>query len=112
MLLELSYMYKTIALTILTFISVFLTVNCLKNDNTEAYMIGRIINIDSISITESNSITLIDRNEKIWKFDFEDEFNHFTPSHLKEHMISGDLIKIIFLPSQDSRTIVDITDYP
>ena len=96
-------MYKTIALTILTFISVFLTVNCLKHDNTEAYMIGRIINIDSISITESNSI---------WKFDFEDEFNHFTPSHLKEHMISGDLIKIIFLPSQDSRTIVDITDYP
>ncbi|MQG16121.1 MAG: hypothetical protein FI698_04875 [SAR202 cluster bacterium] len=109
---ELSYMYKTLGITISTIVFLFASFNCMLGDKPAEYMIGRLINIESSTITKIRSIKLIDSNQRIWKFDIEDEFGHFTPSHLKEHMISGDLIKVLFYSTKDSKIVLNITDHP
>ena len=75
-------------------------------------MIGKIIDTDSPTISYTNSVTLIDSNEKTWEFKLEDQFNHFTPSHFMNHMINGDLIKVVFYYDEDSIIVLDISDYP
>ena len=75
-------------------------------------MIGKIIDTHSPTISYTNSVTLIDSNEKTWEFKLEDQFNHFTPSHFMNHMINGDLIKVVFYYDEDSIIVLDISDYP
>ncbi len=75
-------------------------------------MIGKIINTDSPTISHTNSVTLIDSNEKTWEFKIDGQFDHFTPSHFMSHMINGDLIKVIFYYEEDSIIVLEISDYP
>ena len=112
MLVKLIHMYKPITVTIFMIITVLLCLNCLANDKSEEYMIGKIIDTDSPTISYTNSVTLIDSNEKTWEFKLEDQFNHFTPSHFMNHMINGDLIKVVFYYDEDSLILLDISDYP
>ena len=109
-------MYKTITVTIFIFISLFVSLNCLSDDVNfpikKEFMIGRIINIDAPTISNTNSIRVIDNDEKIWVFDLDGQFSHFTPSHLKYHMINGDLVKVAFYYGTESAIVLEITDYP
>ena len=109
-------MYKTITLTIFICITLLTSLNCLSNDvnvsDKNDFIIGRIIDIDAPTIDKTKTITLIDNDDKIWEFDLSDLFGHFTPSHLKHHMINGDLVKVIFYYRSELMVVIDITDYP
>ena len=109
-------MYKSITLKIFILTTLFVSLNCLADDFNlpieEEYIVGRIINIDAPTISNTKAITVIDINEKIWEFDLESQFEHFTPSHLKYHMINGDLVKVVFYYGSGSAIVLDITDYP
>ena len=109
-------MYRTITLIIFIFITLLASLNCLAGDSNfsakKDFMIGRIIDIDAPTISNTEAITVIDNAEKIWEFDFQSQIGHFTPSHLKHHMINGDLVKVVFFYESDSAIVLDITDYP
>ncbi len=109
-------MYKTITLTIFIFITLLASLNCLAGESNfsvkKDFMIGRIIDIDAPTISNTEAITVIDNDEKIWEFDFQSQIGHFTPSHLKHHMINGDFVKVVFFYESESAIVLDITDYP
>ena len=109
-------MYKITTVTIFMFISFLVSLNCLADAvNTPVkadFIIGRIIDIEAPTIINTKAITVIDEDEKIWTFELESQFAHFNPSHLKYHMINGDLVKVVFQYQSESAIILQITDYP
>jgi hypothetical protein len=109
-------MYKITTVTIFMFISFVISLNCLADavdiPGETDFIVGRIIDIEAPTIINTKAITVIDQDEKIWTFELESQFAHFNPSHMKYHMINGDLVKVVFQYQSESAIILQITDYP
>jgi len=93
-------------------ITIFTNFSCSANSIDTEYVIGKIINLETTSITKVDTLSIIDKNDQIWVFKSDGQLGHFTPAHLKYHMIQGESVKIVFQYESQIPMILDITDYP
>ena len=55
---------------------------------------GRLVSVESASVTTIASLTLVDDSGKQWVFEGKGTFAGFTPSHLDEHRALGEGVTI------------------
>lgn len=70
---------------------------------------GQITEVIPRSLTEFESITVVDSDGKVWEFTG-GRFAGFTPSHLLEHMALGETVKVSFVEDGGNLTVVSIED--
>lgn len=80
-------------------------------DRTETVH-GLIVDVQSDGVLELRSMELIDDGGARWKFEGSGTFGHFTPSHLRQHMLSGERVEVAFRREAESLIIVGLYDYP
>jgi len=76
---------------------------------------GRVTDVQSKSLLELESLTMVDDEGTEWKFvddgSTQTNLDGFTPSHLREHMVQGAKITVRYRGTQDGDlVIVSITD--
>jgi hypothetical protein len=80
-------------------------------DSREEYQItGRIVDVESYSLTIANKLSLQSGNV-ISDYVIEATVGDFTPSHIRNHMLTGDIVKIIYVVSNNQNIIIHIEDY-
>ena len=68
---------------------------------------GLVLKVEAKSLLELESLTVLDDLGTKWVFEIKQKtFPGFTPSHIREHMLLGKPITVIF-HSQDGNLIVD-----
>lgn len=72
---------------------------------------GFIVDVVPSGIDSFSSLIVRDDNGKVWRFGA-GRFPHFTPSHLIEHQIAGDRVKVTYgEPDSDGLlTILEMDD--
>ncbi len=74
-------------------------------------VVGFVKEVKSRSLLELEALVLVDKNGKRWTFEASDrQIDGFTPSHLKEHMVLGILVRVTFYRKNGEMVIRDITD--
>ena len=71
---------------------------------------GRVISVFPKSITIVEKITVVDIDGHHWTFESDGEYSGFTPSHLLEHQVAGDPIKIKYRELAGKLLIITIQD--
>ena len=73
---------------------------------------GMIVKVQSAGILDIELLELVDDHGRTWVLVGPGPFGHFTPSHLKQHMVLGEKIEATFY-RQDGRLFIDkLADYP
>ena len=80
-------------------------------DRTETVH-GLIVDVQSDGVLELRSMELIDDGGARWKFEGSGTFGHFSPSHLRQHMLSGERVEVAFRREAGRLIIVGLYDYP
>lgn len=84
-----------------------------RGDSTEDYesVRGLVIDIGTKTLLELESLTIEDESGTRWSFDARGKrLEGFTPSHVREHMVQGLQVTVIF-HRQDGELIIDnVTD--
>ena len=75
-------------------------------------VIGRLTDVQSSGLLVLDSIEVIDEDGRFWKLESSGDLSHFTPSHLRQHMVLGEQLKVSFHRESDSLVIDSLTDYP
>ena len=72
---------------------------------------GLILGVNAKSLLELESLTLEDEGGTIWLFEGGGRtFPDFTPSHIREHMVTGQQILVTFERDGDMLTVVHVAD--
>ena len=72
---------------------------------------GLIIEFTSVSLLEFDSIKVVNKVGTVMEFRSGGRrFPHFTPSHLREHMVLGQGVVVSYRENGGEFQIVDITD--
>lgn len=72
---------------------------------------GLILEVNAKSLLELESLSLEDEDGTIWLFEGGGRtFPDFTPSHIREHMVTGQRISVTFERDGDVLTVVDVAD--
>jgi hypothetical protein len=72
---------------------------------------GLILEVNAKSLLELESLRLEDEGGTIWLFEGGGRtFPDFTPSHIREHMVTGQRISVTFDRDGDVLTVVDVAD--
>ena len=79
--------------------------------NTESVS-GRIAGVESDGVLSPRSIEVIDGDGRRWEFEVRDVFGHFTPSHLRQHMLSGERIEVFYSRDGDRLIVRRLEDAP
>lgn len=67
--------------------------------------------VEAQSLLELKSLDLTDEGGNTWHFDAKGKtFASFTPSHLKEHMLQGLLVTVVFHREGEMLVVDEITD--
>tara|TARA_Y100000996_G_C22452053_1_gene614280 strand:- start:73 stop:387 length:315 start_codon:yes stop_codon:yes gene_type:complete len=83
----------------------------LSSNNNSDVVEGRIIDFEQTSITTFSYIKIVDLEGKYWEFYTDKEFVGFFPSHLQEHLIQYEPLKIKHEIHTDGKNyIIDIWD--
>ena len=92
---------------------------CMQNpgsaDQTNGQQIvrGRIVNVDARSLLEIESLTIRDKSGAAYTVEARGVlFGKFTPSHLREHMVSGTSVEVTYYDEGDRLVLGAISDYP
>ena len=72
---------------------------------------GRITDVQIRSVTEVDSFSMADAAGETWSFTAEGPLE-FTPSHLREHMLTGEDVSVRFRRAGDVLIAVSVEDYP
>ena len=72
---------------------------------------GRITDVQARSITEAETFSLLDSKGEMWSLVSEGPLE-FTPSHLREHMLTGEEVTVLFRRVGEVLIAVDVADYP
>ena len=72
---------------------------------------GRVVDVQARSITEVDSFALVDGEGEEWSFVSEGPLE-FTPSHLREHMLTGEEVSVRFRRVGGVLIAVGVADYP
>ena len=72
---------------------------------------GRIIDVESYSLTVASKISLQSKNSLIIDYFIQTSLGEFTPSHLRYHMVTGELVRIFYAVSGNQNIIINIEDY-
>ena len=73
---------------------------------------GRIVGVESDGVLAPRSIEVIDGAGRRWEFEVRDVFGHFTPSHLRQHMLSGERIEVFYSREGDLLVVRRLEDAP
>ncbi len=57
---------------------------------------GRIVEVESDGVLSPRSVAVIDVDGRRWEFEVSDVFGHFTPAHLRQHMLSGEEVEVSY----------------
>lgn len=101
-----SYRTQLIALSAAT---VLLLAAACGGADEDSSVTGRVIGVDPRSLTEFNSMTLVDADQKEWQFKG-GLFAGFTPSHLLEHMALGESVTVWYVDDGVDLTVTRIED--
>jgi hypothetical protein len=72
---------------------------------------GRVVRVESASVTTIASLTLVDDSGEQWVFEGAGSFAGFTPSHLEEHRALGEGVTVEYeMTAAGTLTILGITD--
>jgi len=71
---------------------------------------GHVTSVFPKSITIVEKITVVDMDGHHWTFESDGEYSGFTPSHLLEHQVTGDPIKIKYRAQAGKLLIITIQD--
>jgi len=75
-------------------------------------VIGRLIDVQSSGLLVLDSIEVIDEDGRQWKLESPGDLSHFTPSHLRQHMVLGEQLRVSFHRDGDALIIDRLSDYP
>ena len=70
---------------------------------------GFVVELESTSLVDLYSLTVVDESQREWYF-LADGYKGFTPSHLKQHMLLGDQVLVIFHIESEEMLIDKIDD--
>ena len=73
---------------------------------------GLIVDVQSDGVLELRSMELIDDGGARWKVEGSGTFGHFSPSHLRQHMLAGERMEVAFRRENGRLVIVGLDDYP
>ena len=71
---------------------------------------GLIVEVESQSLVEASSITVVDRSGEEYMLYLEGNYGPFTPSHLREHMTAGMPISVEYVVSDYKLNVIAISD--
>ena len=72
---------------------------------------GRILEVNARSLLELESLRLEDEDGTIWMFEGGGrKLPGFTPSHIREHMVTGQRVSVTFERDGAALSIVDVAD--
>ena len=71
---------------------------------------GLVVNLESTSLVDLYSLTVVDESQIEWDF-LADGYKGFTPSHLKQHMLLGDPVAVVFHIESGEMLIDNIDDW-
>ena len=95
-------------------IMVFLIQGCAGQENKINSKIlsieGLIVEVESQSLVEASSITVVDRSGEEFMLYLEGNYGPFTPSHLREHMSAGMPIFVEYVVSDYKLNVIAISD--
>ena len=78
-----------------------------------ASVTGRIQDVKSSSFLAIGSVTLVDDEGVVWEFEGNDvAIPEFSPSHLRDHMLRGLPIVVVYRVEGGSLILVDVLDAP
>ncbi|MCL0029206.1 hypothetical protein M1N23_03590 [Dehalococcoidia bacterium] len=86
-----------------------------STDQTDGQQIvrGRIVNVDARSLLEIESLTIQDKSGSLYTVEARGVlFGEFTPSHLREHMVSGTAVEVTYYDEGGRLVLGAISDYP
>ena len=84
--------------------------SCGGGSGGEKTVRGRVTDVQARSITEVAMLTLEEEaTGKVWTFQAEGHIG-FTPSHLREHMLQGQLVAVRYQERQGELIAVLVTD--
>jgi|TARA_B100001971_G_C17808833_1_gene343003 hypothetical protein len=105
-------MAAKLALFLLLVLGAFpLMMACNGGGDSHDTMHGRVTDVQTRSITEIESLSVVDEAGETWLFATEGPLE-LTPSHLREHMLGGDEIRVRFKRVDAGLIAVGISDYP
>ena len=109
--LNLTKSHISISLILLIFI-IALSSGCAigKSQNDQRkFLEGRVTNIIPRNISEIQTLEIQTDDQQIYKFETTG-FTGFTPSHIKEHQVTGQSIKVYYERSGNDLIALEITD--
>jgi len=71
---------------------------------------GLVVGLESTSLIDLYSLTVVDGSHIEWYF-LADGYKGFTPSHLKQHMLLGDPVAVVFHIESGEMLIDNIDDW-
>ena len=71
---------------------------------------GLVVNLESTSLVDLYSLTVVDESQIEWYF-LADGYKGFTQSHLKQHMLLGDPVAVVFHIESGEMLIDNIDDW-
>ena len=71
---------------------------------------GLIVEVESQSLVEASSITVVDRSGEEFMLYLEGNYGPFTPSHLREHMTAGMPVSVEYVVSDYKLNVIAISD--
>ena len=77
---------------------------------TTSTVTGLVVDLESTSLIDLYSLTVVDGSHIEWYF-LADGYKGFTPSHLKQHMLLGDPVAVVFHIESGEMLIDNIDDW-
>jgi hypothetical protein len=96
------------------FVTWILILSCnddLEQQSKEYETIGRIIEVQAETLSIANKITLQSEDEIVEDYFIQTYIEEFSPMHLREHMITGDPVKVFYKISDNKNVINHIEDF-
>jgi hypothetical protein len=82
-----------------------------ETHNENHSVIGLITEVKDVSLRDINFFELTDFNGSEFIFHMPQIKRGFTPSHLMQHMVSGDPVIITYVKNNDMWEVINIEDY-
>lgn len=70
---------------------------------------GIVLDVQARSLTEVESLTIQDREGRMWRFQAEGNLG-FTPSHIREHMLQGQEMTVTYREEGDILVALKVMD--
>ena len=85
------------------------SLTCVEGTVCESSIRGHVVSVQASSVSQITSLVVRDSEGSDWAF-VGDDYQGFSPSHLREHMLQGLPITVIFRENGKNLSIKEITD--